>query len=160
MKKVLALFMLLSLLACNHDAKNESIQTADKQTLLERYVDSIKTVYPNFEGNIAVNKLICEDFAKHLNELPGILKGTPLRVVGIGNVMNKYSIMLASDTEHGSVSVWDENFDPELAAKIDKNKKYVVTGGTIERFEGVQGMTTTLGLGSIFIKDLMIEPAE
>lgn len=125
---------------------------------LEHYADSMMNAYPNYAGNDAVMKTICEDFEKRLEDIPGILEDEPFHIVGgIDEVAGRYYLNLASDGV-ASVKVWDENLAKETAVKLDKNKIYKITGGKYDRYEpSVLSLTHFLSLGTIYINDIELE---
>ena len=152
MKKVIAIFtVLLTLVACSDK------QLAEKSgNALDQYVDSITKVYPNYLGNIAVVKVICEDFEKCISPLPGVLDGKDFHIVGISDIGGKTSVMFACSQP--SVSVWCEDYGTENAAKLDQSKNYRITGGTIDHYVPEQGIAHQwLDLGEVYVKDLTVE---
>ena len=152
MKQVLAFFIvLLAMAACTGKQQAEKPGNA-----LDQYADSITKVYPNYSGNIAVVKMICEDFEKHISPLPGVLDGKEFHVVGISDIGGKTSVMFACSQP--SVSVWCEDYGTENAAKLDQSKNYRITGGTIDRYEPERGIAQQwLTFGSIFVNGLTVE---
>lgn len=167
MKKVLAILMLAPMLiACTGNQKSDAARSK-----LDQYVDSMMEAYPNYAGNISVAKLICDDFEKRLDTLPGILEGVPFEIVGIHEIAGEVSVMISAEAgssagnpeemkrgKFASVSVWCENFDKDKAPLLDKNKTYKVTGGKVASYKGVNGMAEGwLKLGDIYVTDLQLE---
>ena len=152
MKQVLAFFIaVLALTACTNST-NEGKQG----TALEQFTDSITKARPNYEGNIAVQKMIGEEFSKNLGTLPGVLDGTAFKVVELADIAGKTMVMFSSDNP--IVYLWSEDYGTENAAKLDKAKTYRITGGTLDRYEPVEGVASPLlKLGSIYVRDLTME---
>ena len=152
MKQVLAFFfVLLALASCTGKQEAEKPGNA-----LDLYADSITRVYPNFSGNIAVVKMICEDFEKRISPLPGVLDGKEFHVVGISEIGGKTSVMFACSQP--SVAVWCDDYGTENAAKLDNSKNYRITGGTVERYKPERGIAHQwLTLGEVYVKDLQVE---
>ena len=160
MNKVLAFIMVLLLAACTGNQEQEQMKDT-KATPLKQYVDSMKAAYPNYAGNVAVVKIICEDFEKHITNIPGILEGTPFRIVGIAEVGGKVNVMVASEIEFGSLSVWCNDFDKQKAAQLDKSKMYHVTGGSLHHYEAESGFAEQwLDLGDLYINNLELSQAD
>lgn len=157
MKKVIALFMvLLALGSCTGEHQAEK-----KGTAFEQYRDSITKVYPNYAGNIAVAKQICDDFEKHLGTIPGILEGTEFSFTNIADVGGKllaaFSYKYKGD-DVTSLSVYCEDLDPQLAATLSQDKTYKITGGTFDHYQAERGMAQQwLTLGTIYVRDLKVE---
>lgn len=158
MKKVLAI--LAALLVLTSCVSKEKPEEKTPITKLEQFVDSMKKVYPNYEGNIAISKKIGDAFAGKLAIFPGILEDESFRIVGISEIGGKYNLMLAlkhSDMEC-SLSVWCEDFGEEKAAALDNTKLYRLTGGTIETITPKSGIAGPyLELGDVYVKDLTVE---
>lgn len=160
MKKVLAIvIMLLAVISC---VRKQNVTTEEKTptTQLEQFVDSMKNVYPNYKGNIAINKKIGEAFASNLTTIPGILEDESFHIVGISEIVGKYNIMLA--LEHSgmetSLSVWCEDFGEEKAATLDNTKLYRLTGGIVETITPKMGIAGPyINLGNVYVKDLTVE---
>lgn len=152
MKQVLAFFIVLLVMAsCTGKQQAEKPGNA-----LDQYADSITKVYPNYSGNIAVVKMICEDFEKHISPLPGVLDGKDFKIVGISDIGGKTSVMFACSQP--SVSVWCEDYGAENAAKLDQSKNYRITGGTIDHYVPEGGIAHQwLDLGEVYVKDLTVE---
>lgn len=94
MKKAIALFLvLLTLTACtsnkekngstNKFPEEELMEKAKDNTKLTQYVDSIKTVFPNYEGNLVVQKKVSKEFEKQLTSFPGILEGSTFHLASM-----------------------------------------------------------------------------
>ena len=162
MNKVLAFISVMLLaLACTNSQEQEQAETPE--TPLTQYMDSLKSAYPNYASNVAVAKIICEDFEKRLVKIPGILEDTPFKIVGIAEAGGSISIMLSSDTDIncGSLKVWCDNFDKGQAAQLDKSKSYNITGGTLDHCEHTSGISHEwLDLGSVYINNLELSPAD
>ena len=157
MKKVLAIMaVLLAVTSCVE--KQAQAPNNEPKTKLEQYADSIKKAYPNYAGNDAINKLICEDFEKRMLELPGILEDNPFHIIeGVMEVGGTYHLMLSAEGDI-SLSVWDENLAKETALKLDKTKLYKVTGGEVEKYEPAHSHGgNILYLGSIYVKNIQLE---
>lgn len=162
MKHLLIIMAALLMVACTGKQK--------AGTTYDRYVDSIKTAYPNYSENISVQKKIDAEFAKQLTSLPGVLEGAVFYIVGIHEIGGKTSIMLAIENEGkindkdkakdrmSSVDIWDNDYPADEASKLDKDKHYKVTGGTPVSFEPVHGIADPwLDFGSVTVKDLQLE---
>lgn len=150
MKQVLAFFLvLLALVSCSDK------QLAEKSgNALDQYVDSITKVYPNYSGNIAVQKMIGEDFVNHLAKKPDVLSGTAFKLVNIGEVAGKTMVMFSCD----HLYLWCEDYGTENAAKLDNTKAYRIAGGEFDMYEPVEGVAgQQLKLGSVFYRNLVME---
>ena len=170
MKKAIALFLvLLALSACTNTNKEEKKVLPDtfpgdpewmsktrENTILSQYVDSITQVYPNYKDNIVVAKKICEDFEKHLGTMPGILKGSTFRFVSMMEKDGKNIVAFACN-ETGP-SVWCMDYPADEAAKLDKEKAYEITGGSLDNYVPVDEQAGAfLNLGEVYVKGLKVE---
>ena len=168
MKKAIALFLvLLTLTACtsnkekngstNKFPEEELMEKAKDNTKLTQYVDSIKTVFPNYEGNLVVQKKVSKEFEKQLTSFPGILEGSTFHLASMFEHEGKTCVAFMCIEE--SVNVWCMDYPEEEAAKLDKNKTYELTGGTIDHFEvnddEVGGHF--LFLGNVYVRGLMVK---
>lgn len=159
MNKVLAIIItLLAVTSCVKKQTGTKVSTPT--TKLELFVDSIKKVYPNYQGNIAINKKIGEVFATKLTTIPGILEDEPFYIVGINEIADKYILMLGleHDGMETTLSVWCEDFGEDKAEAMDKKKLYRLTGGTIEKIVPKNGAVGHfLDLGDVYVKDMAVE---
>lgn len=167
MKKTIALFMVLLVLAAcssgNEKKKSakfpeeELMEKAKDNTKLTQYVDSIKTVFPNYEGNLVVQKKVSKEFEKQLTSFPGILEGSTFHLASMFEHEGKTCVAFMCLEE--GVNVWCMDYPEDEAAKLDKNKTYELTGGTIDRFEvnddEVGGHF--LFLGNVYVRGLIVK---
>lgn len=153
MKQVLAFFMMLLVLA---SCTSRQQQASEPVSPFRQYVDSITKAHPNYSGNIAVQKMIGEDFLKHITPFPGILEGVSFSVVNMGETAGKTIVMFSSYDP--SLYLWCEDYGTEKAAQLDTKKSYKIAGGTFDRYEPVEGVANAyLQLGSVFVRDLAME---
>lgn len=175
MKQVLAFFfVLLALAACtgtSTDNKEQSKPILDKNmpgyrpwmehirenTRLTRYEDSIKTVYPNFEGNLVVQKNISKDFGEKLAAEPGILYGSTFHLASMFEKDGKTCVSFICN--EAGVNVWCLDYNEADAAKLDKDKAYEITDYVIDHFEANDDEvgSSFLFLGNIYVKSLTVE---
>jgi len=122
-------------------------------TILSQYVDSITQVYPNYEGNLVVQKNISKDLEKHLGTLPGILEGSTFHLASMFDLNGKTAVAFMCN--EAGLNVWCIDYDEAEAAKIDKNKAYELVGGSFDNmtFEDETG-SGFLFLGNLYVKGL------
>ncbi len=177
MKKILALLMvMIALAACTNTANKEETQKEKKpmiekgmpgyepwmektreNTKLTQYVDSITKVYPNFEGNLVVQKTISKDFQSRVNDIPGILEGSTFHFASMFENGGKTCVAFICNEE--GVNVWCLDYDENEAVKLDKSKAYEISGGTLDHFEMNDDEigSSFLFLGNIYVRNLKVE---
>lgn len=159
MKKVLiTLVIILVAASCGSKQPEEKVADAPA-THLEQFVDSMKAVYPNYKGNIAVGKKMSEALENRLAVLPGVLDDAQFYIVGIGEIAGSFNVMLSYEgSKDINLLIWCANFGKDKAAKLDKTKLYRVTSGTLVSTDhDTMPIPSKVELGQFTFKDLEVE---
>ena len=157
-KVLITLAIILVAASCGSKQPEEKVADAPA-THLEQFVDSMKAVYPNYKGNIAVGKKMSEALENRLAVLPGVLDDAQFYIVGIGEIAGSFNLMLAYEGSNDiNLLIWCDDFGKDNAAKLDKTKLYRVTSGTFVSAEhDVMTMPSKIELGQFTFKDLVVE---